>query len=124
MSDLNLDPGLLPVGILNSRAELKGEVFNGLKIFSPSQLEEVIEALNVRYILVLGGTVPRYIARYWERSGQQSGVTIYCLVEKQNRIAKHYAPKVSTWIPANLVAKSNFANISEGVHTVDKLTKY
>lgn len=102
IADLNLDSSLLPVGIVDVRAELKGEVVEGMKVYSPSELDEVVAALNVKHLLVVGSSVPRYLQRYWTRAGQKAGVSIYCLHGSEQRLARHYAPRVSTWVPANL----------------------
>lgn len=101
LADLNLNAALLPVGIVDVRAEMKGEVINGLKVYGPSELDEIIVSLNVSYLLVVASTTPRYIQRYMNRVGQNAGVTICCLNSEAEGRTRYYAPQVSTWVVAS-----------------------
>ncbi len=107
IEELNPYMSVLPVGIIDPRPELQGEVINGLKVFSPTGMEELVSQFDVRSILIGSSGIPSFVMKYWTRSGRKLGVQLYQMALKNtgNKTGKAVVGQSdkTTWSPVSVL---------------------
>ncbi len=93
---LGAEHQFVPIGIVDHRAELKGELLNGMKVYSPSELEEIVVQHEVKYLLNAGSRVPSYVQRFHGKHGQD--LTLWRLANAPASGSLSYRPWVPRWV--------------------------